>query len=58
MPVYLTGKCLLYANVGPVRPIDYSQNRHRPWPKAAASVAGGATVAGNLPAREAERVLR
>jgi hypothetical protein len=58
MPEYLTGKRLLHADVGPVRPADYARNRHRPRPEAAAAAVGGATVAGNLPAREAERVLR
>jgi hypothetical protein len=52
------GERLLYADVGPVRPTDYAQNRHRPWPEAASAAAGGATVVGNLPAGEAERVLR
>jgi hypothetical protein len=44
--------------VGPVRPVDYARNRCRPWPEAAAAAVGGAAVAGNLPAGEAERVLR
>jgi hypothetical protein len=44
--------------VGPVRPADYARNRRRPRPKATAVVAGGVAVAGNLPAGEAERVLR
>jgi hypothetical protein len=52
------GERLLYADVGPVRPADYAQNRHRPWPEAAAATTGGAAVAGNLPTGEAERVLR
>jgi hypothetical protein len=55
MPEYLTGKHLLHVDVGPVRPADYAQNRCRPQPEAAA---GGAAVAGNLPAGEAERVLK
>jgi hypothetical protein len=58
MPEYLTGKLLLHVDVGPVRPIDYARNRRRPWPEVAAAAARGATVAGNLPAGEAERVLR
>jgi hypothetical protein len=52
------GEFLLYADVGPVRPADYAWNRHRPRPKAAVVAAGGAAVAGNLLAGEAERVLR
>jgi hypothetical protein len=44
--------------VGPVRPVDYVQNRRRPRPEAAAAAARGAAVAGNLPAGEAKRVLR
>jgi hypothetical protein len=52
------GKRVLDADVGPVRPADYSRNRGRPWPEAAAIAAGEETVAGNLPAGEAERVLR
>jgi hypothetical protein len=43
---------------GPMRPVNYARNRHRPWPEAAAATAGEPTVAGNLPAGEAERVLR
>jgi hypothetical protein len=56
--MYLTGKFLLYADVGPVRPADYAWNRRLPRPEAAAVAARGAVVAGNLPALEAERVLR
>jgi hypothetical protein len=52
------GKRLLYANVGPVRPADYAWNKRRPRPEAAAATTEGATIAGNLPAGEAERVLR
>jgi hypothetical protein len=44
--------------VGPVRPADYARNMRRPLPEAATVAAGGAAVAGNLPAGEAERVLR
>jgi hypothetical protein len=48
----------LRAIVGPVRPADYAQNRCRPRPEAATPATGGAAVAGNLLAREDERVLR
>jgi hypothetical protein len=58
MPEYLIGIHLLYADVGPVRPVDYARNRRHPRPEAAATATGGEAVAGNLPAREAERVLR
>jgi hypothetical protein len=58
MTEYLTDKRLLYVDVGPVRPADYARNRRRPRPEATAATAGGAAVAGNLPAGEAERVLR
>jgi hypothetical protein len=58
MPEYLTGIRLFHADVGPVRPTDYAQNRHCPWLEAATATARGATVAGNLPVGEAERVLR
>jgi hypothetical protein len=58
MPEYLTGKFLLHVDVGPMRPVDYAWNRRRPQPEAVAAAAGGATVAGNLPAGEVERVLR
>jgi hypothetical protein len=57
MPEYLTGKHSLHADVGPVRPVDYAQNRHRPWPEATATTIGGEAVAGNLPIGEVERVL-
>ena len=52
------GECLLHADVGPMRPADYARNRRRPWPEAATAAIGGVAVAGNLPAGEAERVLR
>jgi hypothetical protein len=52
------GKCLLHADVGPVRSADYAQNRCLPWMEAVATTTGGATVVGNLQAGEAERVLR
>ena len=51
-------KFVLRADVGPVRPTDYVRNMHRPQLEAAAVATGGATIAGNLPAGEAERVLR
>jgi hypothetical protein len=54
---YLTGIHLLHADVGPVRPTDYTRNRHRPWPEAVA-VTGGPAIAGNLPAGEAKIFLR
>ena len=49
---------VLRADVGPMRPVDYARNRHRPRPEAAAAASRGAAVAGNLPAGEAERALR
>jgi hypothetical protein len=52
------GERLLYADVGPVRLADYAWNRCRPWPEATTVAAGGVAVVGNLPAGEAERVLR
>jgi hypothetical protein len=58
MPEYLTDVRLLHEDVGPVRPTDYAQNRHRPWPEAAVATVGGPEVVGNLPVGEAERVLR
>jgi hypothetical protein len=58
MPEYLTDIRLLHADVGPMQPVDYARNRRRPRPEAAAVVAEGLAVAGNLPAGEAERVLR
>jgi hypothetical protein len=58
MPEYLTSIRLLHVDVGPVRPADYARNKHCPWPEAAATTAKGATVAGNLLAGEAKRVLR
>jgi hypothetical protein len=58
VPEYLTGKRLLHADVGPVRPVDYARNKSRPRLESAVTAAGGAVVAGNLPAEEAERVLR
>jgi hypothetical protein len=58
MPEYLMDMCSLCADVGPVWPTDYVRNRHRPRPGAAPTVAGGPAVAGDLPAGEAERVLR
>jgi hypothetical protein len=58
MPEYLTDIRLLHVDVGPVRPADYAWNRHHPRPRAAATATGGPVVAGDLPAGEAERVLR
>jgi hypothetical protein len=58
MPEYLTDIHLLYADVGLVQPVDFAQNRHHPRPEATTVVAGGPAVVGNLPVREAERVLR
>ena len=49
---------VLCADVGPVRPADFAQNRCRPRPEAAAAAARGVAVAGNPPAGEAERCLR
>jgi hypothetical protein len=48
----------LCADVGPVRPADYARNMRRPRPGSAPATAEGPSVAGDLPAREAERVLR
>jgi hypothetical protein len=55
---FLMGERLLHADVGPVRPADYARNRRRPRLEYIAAAAGGAVVAGNLLAGEAERVLR
>jgi hypothetical protein len=52
------GKRLLHADVGPVQSANYARNRHRPRPEAMAAATGGATIVGNLPVGEAERVLR
>ena len=41
-----------------MRPANFARNRRRPRPEAAAAAVGGAAVAGNPPAREAERALR
>ena len=49
---------VLHADVGPVRPANFAQNRRRPRPEAAAATARGVAVAGNPPAGEAERALR
>jgi hypothetical protein len=49
---------LLHADVGPVRPADYARNKRRPWPESTTAAVEGTTVARNLPAEEAERVLR
>jgi hypothetical protein len=58
MPEYLTDIRLLHVDVGPVRPVDFARNKRRPRPEAATAAAEGPTIAGNLPVREAERVLR
>jgi hypothetical protein len=50
--------CSLCVDVVPVQPVDYARNRHCPQPGATPVAAGGLAVAGDLPAREAERVLR
>jgi hypothetical protein len=50
--------CLLCADVGLVRPVDYARNRHHPRLGAAPAAAGGPAAAGDLLAGEAERVLR
>jgi hypothetical protein len=52
------GKRLLHVDVGPMRHSDYARNRHCPWLEAAVATVGGAVVAANLLAGEAERVLR
>jgi hypothetical protein len=51
-------KCLLHEDVGLVRPADYAWNMRHPRLEVAVATAGGAVVAGNLPAGEAERVFR
>jgi hypothetical protein len=58
MPEYLTDICLLHADLGLVRPADYARNKHRPRLGAVTTAAGGLAVVGDLPAEEAERVLR
>jgi hypothetical protein len=58
IPEYLTDMCLLCADVGPVRPADYARNMRHPQPGAAPAAVGGPVAAGELPAGEAERVLR
>jgi hypothetical protein len=58
IPEYLTDMCLLCADVGPVRPADYARNRRRPRLGAAPATAGGSVGARDLPAGDAERVLR
>ena len=50
--------CLLCPDVGPVRHAYYARNRRHPQPGAAPATAGGPTTRGELPAGEAERVLR
>ena len=58
MPKCLTDMCSLCADVGPMRPADYVRNSHRPQPGVTPTTIGGLAVAGDLPVREAERVLR
>ena len=58
IPKYLTDMCLLCANVGPMRPVDYARNRHRPRLGAIPAAAWGPTIVGELLSGEAERVLR
>jgi hypothetical protein len=58
IPEYLIDMCLLCADVGPVQPVDYARNKSRPRLGAAPAIAGGPTAVGELPAGEAERVLR
>jgi hypothetical protein len=49
---------LLCANVGPVRPTEFTRTRWRPRPKAGPAAVGGLEAAGGPPAEEAERVLK
>jgi hypothetical protein len=58
MPDYLTDIRLLHADVGPVQPADYAQNRCHPRPEATAVAVEGPIVAGNLPSGATDRVLR
>ena len=58
IPKYLTDMRLLCIDVGLVRPTDYARNRRHPRLGVAPAAARGPTTAGDLPAREAERVLR
>ena len=58
IPEYLTDMCLLCADVGPVRPADYARNRRRPQLGAAPATTRGLVGARDLPAGDAERVLR
>jgi hypothetical protein len=48
---------VLHADVGPVRPAAFAQNRRRPRPEAAAATTRGA-IAGNPTTGEVERALR
>jgi hypothetical protein len=52
MPEYLTDMCSLCPDVGPMRPADYARNMRHP------RLGATPTTAGDLPAKEAERVLR
>jgi hypothetical protein len=58
VPEYLKGMCLLHTDVGLVQPTDYARNRHCPRPRTAPATVGGPATVGDLPAREAKRVLR
>jgi hypothetical protein len=52
VPEYLTNMYLLHADVGPVRPTDFTRTRQRPRPEAGPSAAGGP------PAGEANIIFR
>jgi hypothetical protein len=52
------GKHLLHEDVGLVRLAHYARNRRHPRPESMAAATGGVVVARNLPAGEAERVLK
>jgi hypothetical protein len=58
IPEYLTYMCLLCAYVGASQPIDYARNKCRPWLGVTHIAVGGPTTATELPAIEAQRVLR
>jgi hypothetical protein len=55
---YLTDMCLFHADVEPVQSVDNAKNRSCPWPGATPTTVGGPTTGEDLPAKEAERVLR
>ena len=50
--------CLLCSDVGPMRPADYARNGCHPQLGAAPAAVGGLATAGEIPSREAKRVLR